>query len=43
MGPHHDRPDIFEFRLVLALVLGQGHQSTLVQVLGDLLGVAEQA
>jgi len=34
---HHDRPDIFQLRLVLALVLRQGHQPSLVQVLGDFL------
>jgi hypothetical protein len=43
MRTHHDRPDIFELCLVLALVLGQGYQSPLVEVLGDLLGVSEQA
>ena len=43
MLAHHNRPDIFELCLVLTLVLGQGHQSPLVEVLGDLLGVSEQA
>ena len=43
MRPHHDGSDVLELRLVLALVLGQGHQSPLVQVLGNGCWVVEQA
>ena len=35
IGPHHDGPDVLELGLVLALFLGEGHQSPLVEVLGD--------
>ena len=42
MGPHHYRPDVLEFRLVLALVLGQGHQPSLVEVLRHPHGVFEE-
>ena len=43
MRPNHNGPDILQLCLVLALVLRQGHQSPIIQVLGDLLWVAEQA
>ena len=43
MGPHHDGPDVFQLSLVLALVLGQGHQPTLVEVLGYTHGLVEEA
>ena len=43
VGPHHDGADVLELRLVLALVLGQGHQPPLVEVLGDPHGVVEEA
>ena len=43
MRPHHDGSNVLKLRLVLALVLGQWHQSPLVQVLGDGFWVGEQA
>ena len=41
--PHYNWSDVLELRLVLTLVLGQGHQSPLVQVLGDGCWIVEQA
>ena len=43
VGSHHDGPDVLQLRLVLALVLRQGHQSPVVQVLGDGLWIPKQA
>ncbi len=41
--PHHNWSDVLEFRLVYSLVLGEGYQSALIQVLGDALGVVQEA
>ena len=43
VGPHHDWPDVLELRLVLALVLGEGYQSPLVEVLRDAHGVVQES
>ena len=41
--PHNNGPDVLQLGLVLALVLRQGHQPPLVQVLRDSLRVSKQA
>ena len=41
--PHHNWSDVFEFRLVYSLVLGEGYQSALIQVLGDAQRVVQEA
>ena len=43
VGPHHDPSDDLELGLVLALVLGEGYQSSLVEVLGDAHGVVQES
>ena len=43
VGPHHDRPDVLELGLVLALVLGEGYQPPLVEVLGNVHGVVKES
>ena len=43
MGPHHDRPDVLELSLVLSLVLGEGYQPPLVEVLGNVHGVIKES
>ena len=43
VGPHHDRSDILELGLVLALVLGEGYQPPLVEVLGNVHGVVKES
>ena len=42
VGPHHDGPDVLELCLVLALVLGEGYQSPLVEILRDAHGVIQE-
>ena len=41
--PHHNWSDVLEFRLVYSLVLGEGYQSALIQVLGDAPRVVQEA
>ena len=41
--PHHNWSDVLEFRLVYSLVLGEGYQSTLIEVLGYSHGVVQKA
>ena len=43
VGSHHDGPDVLQLGLVLALVLGQRHQSSLIEVPGDSHGVVQEA
>jgi hypothetical protein len=41
--PHHNWSDVLELCLIYPLVLGEGYQSALIQVLGDALGVVQKA
>ena len=43
MRPYHDWSDVLELCLVYPLVLGEGHQSALIQVLGDAPRVIQEA
>ena len=43
VGPHHNRSDVLELGLVLALVLGEGYQPPLVEVLRDVHGVVQES
>ena len=43
MRPHHDWSDVLQLRLVHSLVLGKGHESPVIEVLGDRRWVIEEA